>query len=203
MTTKAVWYHKRANLDPELVSRITKELQDAIPIIYPEFAFNKYLVRGNFHDKIDQDLFKELLPSMAVALKQIGIYDMWHRTGLVSATSYQPVKIHRDDIEGSVNPKTIALNFPIYNCEESITSFYEIKEGVEIIETQEREISSGKPWTKIADSCLEEVDSVVISEPTWLRVNKYHGVKLKMEKTTRIAASLRFRPEPLDYVDSL
>jgi hypothetical protein len=199
MNTILSWYHKRANISTIQAQQITKEFQEALPIVYPEFKLeNNYLTKGTFHDKIDNDLLRELIPTLSVVLKDMGIYHLWEKTALVAATPNQPVTIHRD---GTPNFKRlIALNFPIHNCEDSVTSFYEVKEGVERIE--ELVPNKGTPYTKLIlnKDDLVKVDSVIVDQPTWLRVNALHEV---LTNKNRIAASVRFKPEPVDYLNSL
>ena len=201
MTTIPSWYHKKANIDALVSQQITKEFQEALPIVYPEFKIeNNYLSKGTFHDKIDNDLLRELVPTLSIVLKDMGIYHLWEKTALVAATPKQPVSIHRD---GTLNfRRLIALNFPVYNCEDSITSFYEVKEGVDHAESLV--LNNGTPYTKMninKDDAIE-VDTLILSEPTWIRVNVLHSVRMTSQKT-RIAASIRFKPEPLEYLNSL
>jgi hypothetical protein len=201
MTTIPSWYYKRAAIHPDVTLQITKELQSALPIVYPEFDLeNKNLIKGTFHDKIDNNLLRELVPSLSIYLKELGIYDIWEKTALIAATPNRSVPIHRD---GTPNFKRLfALNFPIYNCEDSITTFYEVKDGIDKVE--QLVPNNGTPYTKfdINVDDIIKVDSVIVSEPTWLRVNVLHSVSMTSDKN-RIVASLRFKPEPMDYLNSL
>ena len=201
MTIIPTWYHKRADINLAMSQQITTELQAALPIVYPEFNLEtSYLSKGTFHDKIDNNLLRELVPTLSIVLKDMGIYHLWEKTALVAATPNQPVSIHRD---GTLNfRRLIALNFPIYNCEDSITSFYEVREGVELQEVLMP--NNGTTYTKmnINKDDAVEVDTVIISEPTWIRVNVLHSVRMTSQKT-RIVASIRFKPEPLEYLNNL
>jgi len=201
MTTIPSWYHKRADIDLAMSHQITTELQAALPIVYPEFDLNnKGLIKGTFHDKIDNNLLRELVPALSTYLKELGIYDIWEKTALIAATPNRSVPVHRD---GTPNFKRLfALNFPIYNCEDSITSFYEVKDGVEKVEKLIP--NNGTPYTKfdIDTDDIIKVDSVIVSEPTWLRVSALHSVSMTSDKN-RIVASLRFKPEPLDYLNRI
>jgi hypothetical protein len=181
--------------------QITTELQAALPIVYPEFDLNnKGLIKGTFHDKIDNNLLRELVPTLSTYLKELGIYDIWEKTALIAATPSRSVPVHRD---GTPNFKRLfALNFPIYNCEDSLTSFYEVKDGIEKVEKLIP--NNGTPYTKfdIDTDDIIKVDSVIVSEPTWLRVSALHSVSMTSDKN-RIVASLRFKPEPLDYLNRI
>ena len=48
MNTIPSWYHKRANISTVLAQQITKEFQEALPVVYPEFKLenkqNKKLI---------------------------------------------------------------------------------------------------------------------------------------------------------------
>jgi hypothetical protein len=201
MTTIPTWYHKRADIDLAMSHQITTELQAALPIVYPEFDLNnKGLIKGTFHDKIDNNLLRELVPTLSTYLKELGIYDIWEKTALIAATPSRSVPVHRD---GTPNFKRLfALNFPIYNCEDSLTSFYEVKDGIEKVEKLIP--NNGTPYTKfdINTDDIIKVDSVIVSKPTWLRVNALHSVSMTSDKN-RIVASLRFKPEPLDYLNRI
>jgi len=201
MTTIPTWYHKRADIDLAMSHQITTELQAALPIVYPEFDLNnKGLIKGTFHDKIDNNLLRELVPTLSTYLKELGIYDIWEKTALIAATPSRSVPVHRD---GTPNFKRLfALNFPIYNCEDSLTSFYEVKDGIEKVEKLIP--NNGTPYTKfdIDTDDIIKVDSVIVSEPTWLRVSALHSVSMTSDKN-RIVASLRFKPEPLDYLNRI
>jgi len=201
MTTIPTWYHKRADIDLAMSHQITTELQAALPIVYPEFDLNnKGLIKGTFHDKIDNNLLRELVPTLSTYLKELGIYDIWEKTALIAATPSRSVPVHRD---GTPNFKRLfALNFPIYNCEDSLTSFYEVKDGIEKVEKLIP--NNGTPYTKfdIDTDDIIKVDSVIVSKPTWLRVSALHSVSMTSDKN-RIVASLRFKPEPLDYLNRI
>jgi hypothetical protein len=201
MTTIPTWYHKRADIDLAMSHQITTELQAALPIVYPEFDLNnKGLIKGTFHDKIDNNLLRELVPTLSTYLKELGIYDIWEKTALIAATPSRSVPVHRD---GTPNFKRLfALNFPIYNCEDSLTSFYEVKDGIEKVEKLIP--NNGTPYTKfdINTDDIIKVDSVIVSKPTWLRVSALHSVSMTSDKN-RIVASLRFKPEPLDYLNRI
>jgi hypothetical protein len=197
MTTIPTWYYKRANLP--LSDQIIKEFQDALPILLKSLGHRE----RNYNQLSNIDLVKELVPSLSITLKEMNLYDKWHRVSLVGAWPSMPLPIHRDG--SSTKIREYALNFPIYGCEYSETSFYEQKKeysDLGDINHQRVNLSGAvflEPNSQM-EKQLEKVDSVIVSEPTWLKTGAYHSVT---STKARMAASVRFEPEPFDYLNTL
>lgn len=197
MTTIPTWYYKRANLP--MGNQIIKEFQDALPALLQSLGHKE----RTYNQLPDINLVKELVPSLSIALKEMNLYNVWHRVSLVAAWPYRPLPVHRDGSATKI--REYALNFPIYGCEYSETSFYEQKKeysNLPDIIHQRVNLSGAvflEPNSKI-EKQLEKVDSVIVSEPTWLKTGAYHSVS---STKPRMAASVRFEPEPFDYLNSL
>lgn len=82
------------------------------------------------------------------------------------------------------------LNIPILNCEYSETKFYDVSKWKTCRNMLGHDVPVALEYV--------EVDSVKITEPTLLRVNKPHKVILNKElDTPRITLSLYFDRDPL------
>jgi hypothetical protein len=189
------WFHKSANLKYEV--EITKEFQNALHILYPEFDLTADI--SHFKAGVKMDEVKKLMPLLSSILKEEGLYDTWIATSFISASPGSQINPHIDAPPSpTFHGRTFALNWPVFNCETSITSFYNIIDDKNIIDRPIKYDPNGSHYRVMKYPELEFADSVILSKPTWLRVDQPHDVKV-FGNSTRLAASLRFTPEPFDY----
>ena len=192
-----VWYFKFANLN--LAAEITKEFQKSLPIVYPEFDI---LTSQSTYKQTPNNIVKDAMPLLSKVLKDEGLYDTWTSTSFIVTHSGALYRPHIDKPATETTPaRVFALNWPIYNCDTSVTSFYKVpstinKQKVHIIPNVGERLAY---FTNMSETILELVDSLTINQPTWLRVDIPHGVRVT-SKNTRLIASLRFTPEPYKYL---
>lgn len=190
------WYHKPANL--KYAEEITTEFREALPLLYPEFDLGT--ARAFFKAGVNNQLVKQLMPTLSAILKEEGLFDTWTSTSFVSAHPEMPINPHIDaPPSATFAGRTFALNWPVYDCDQSRTSFFKMPEGFDLAKHEVLSVNNnGSRYVTLKEVDLELVDSFVLSEPTWLRVDVPHDVQV-FGSSTRLSATLRFTPEPFEY----
>jgi hypothetical protein len=91
------------------------------------------------------------------------------------------------DVMPSPNQK-VAINWPVFNCEETFTCFYEEKENAN---PQLVKLSNGLPYKKYSYEDVIEMHRIKINRPVALRYDVLHAV-VNETKNVRITTSFRF-----------
>ena len=104
--------------------------------------------------------------------------------------------IHNDG--SSEYPKFLALNLPILNCENTLMSWWD---DVEIVQINPNDIPShtqkyGSYIEHFVSKSGTSFDSVELNSPSLVRINYPHNVS-NTNNQFRIIFSIRFNPEPI------
>jgi hypothetical protein len=105
------------------------------------------------------------------------------------ATSETSGVIHID-----TGPETSRINFPVINCENTVTNFYK-NEGDVII----KHLPNGKSYTYIDPNKCVLIDSYCLTQPTVIRVDIPHQVNVSNPKLLRVVCTVFFK-ENIDYL---
>lgn len=99
--------------------------------------------------------------------------------------------------DGSLVEKSyLAINFPIKNCLDTVTKFYEPK-GKLVKPT--RHVENGVHYLIYPDQEWREIEEYVLDRPVLLNTNVHHAV-INHTKDVRISLSVRFRTDPWHLV---
>ena len=192
-STTPDWLYHRAKLNVDQLPVIQKELLKL-------FLFTKKDVlvtyTSTFVEIGYQQLMQDTCPTLMQELKHLEIYDRFFVISFISVEATQEFPPH---VDVGVN---IALNIPLINCEGTYTVWYDGQlknKGLPdyAIGSEIAKIS------RVADPrSVKEIDRCDASIPHWINVNILHRPETHHEKL-RVAASVRFNPEPLDSAGNL
>lgn len=110
---------------------------------------------------------------------------------IIIATSSDQV-IHVDYLKTDI---TLAMNFPVYGCEDAYTSFYENKGVLTLQHTPKTNL----PYYDYFDPDPREVDRFVLDGPTILRITEPHAVHNRGSEN-RVCMSFRFSRDPWELI---
>lgn len=143
--------------------------------------------RGKFVNDIGLEGAYEAIPELKDLLQQHGLSDLV--TMLIIRT--QPSSIARNyphtDVMLSPDMK-VAVNWPIFNCDETFTTFYEAKPGVVPVLSQ---LSNGLPYNKYQYEDVIETHRMTLNVPTAIRYDVLHAI-VNDTPNIRMTASFRF-----------
>jgi hypothetical protein len=182
------WLHHEPSLNSELLPAIQKELLKL-------FVQTKKDTLVPYTSTAVEISHKELMCNTCTTLMQefrrLGIYDNFWLITFISVDSNREFPPH---VDVGVD---IALNIPLINCEGTYTVWYDgkIKDqslpdyaiGTSVVE-----------MARVADPrTVTEIGRCDSSIPHWINVNMLHRPETHHNQL-RVAASIRFNPEPLD-----
>jgi hypothetical protein len=187
-STTPDWLHHEPSLNSELLPAIQKELLKL-------FVQTKKDTLVPYTSTAVEISHKELMCNTCTTLMQefrrLGIYDNFWLITFISVDSNREFPPH---VDVGVD---IALNIPLINCEGTYTVWYDgkIKDqslpdyaiGTSVVE-----------MARVADPrTVTEIGRCDSSIPHWINVNMLHRPETHHNQL-RVAASIRFNPEPLD-----
>ena len=115
--------------------------------------------------------------------------------GFISVDASKEFPPHVDD-------RVVGLNFPLLNCDDTYTVWYDAK----ILDQPFPDYVIGSELisrARITDKKhAVEIDRIEANQPLWIRTNVTHRPETHHDKF-RLAASIRFNPEPVDENDNL
>jgi hypothetical protein len=85
---------------------------------------------------------------------------------------------------------SLALNIPLYNCEESITTLWKSEYDPPVQYT-----SNGQPYRFFEPSKCKKISEFTLTKPILFRTDVPHSVNNKSDKVRR-AISIRFKEDP-------
>ena len=141
--------------------------------------------RGFFHydfDKFKNDcpLFIDWANNKSLEIRVVAI---------IKTLSTIPQEIHRDFIPAAPG-NTYALNLNLYNCVETYTRMFKLKDNIELPPVSYG--PNGKPFFSYSENNCVEVTRYTLEKPVILNVAQIHQVVNNTEKT-RISVSFRFK----------
>lgn len=183
------WLYQRANLNLDVLPEIKKELLQIF-----EFSKQSCLVpyTSTFMG-LNADQVKNC-PMLFQELDRLKLKETFEFLAFISVVSDQEFPAHVDGGDGD-----IGLNIPLLNCSGTYTVWYngnikvagkkfpEHVIGAQIVENARPGDPEG----------LVEIDRIEADIPYWINVNVLH-CPVTTHNNFRVAASLRFAPDPLD-----
>jgi hypothetical protein len=178
------WLYHPANLDDNLLPQIQKELKKF-------FLSNKNQSLVPMTSTYIEYYDIKTCPTLIQQLEQWDLYTKFWGLAFISVDS---TKIFPPHVDADVD---CALNIPVFNCEGTYTVWYD---GV-ITDNELPDYAKGikiAEISRIADpKTVKEIGRCDSSIPHWLNINVLHRPETTHDQF-RVAASLRFNPEPLD-----
>jgi hypothetical protein len=126
------------------------------------------------------------LPSLAGYFSSNGLIPKVACLIIIEASTDQV--IHVDYLKDEI---TLAMNFPLCNCEYAYTSFYE-NNGILTVQYTPR---TNLPYYSYFDPDPREIDRFVLDGPTILNIRVPHAVH-NPGKSNRVCMSFRFSSDP-------
>jgi hypothetical protein len=178
------WLYHPANLDDNLLPQIQKELKKF-------FLSNKNQSLVPMTSTYIEYYDIKTCPTLIQQLEQWDLYTKFWGLAFISVDS---TKIFPPHVDADVD---CALNIPVFNCEGTYTVWYD---GV----ITDNELPDSAKGIKIAEisriadpKTVKEIGRCDSSIPHWLNINVLHRPETTHDQF-RVAASLRFNPEPLN-----
>ena len=146
----------------------------------------------------------QLSDQIFTRLVDVNIPNILNQEVFMAALVYAPAHTnpkwaHKDTL--GFDPKNIelnryALNIPLINCDNSLTTFYNDK----------KELIMEWPWnnakrthTKRIHTKVDAIDSYVLNQPIFFNTQVFHAVE-NFNDSPRYAISLRFKKNPLHWI---
>jgi hypothetical protein len=149
---------------------------------------------------VSHDDLRKNCPNIIKLIQSWDLEDRMAEDALILVKPNKKYAIHRDFARWKA--RNIALNFPVANCEDSYTAFYEA-------EILPKETMSGTLGENVYVSHALAVNNETAREigrcdstiPHWINVYVPHAPVVNHDRV-RIALSIRFQPELFDYIAS-
>jgi hypothetical protein len=189
------WLYQTPNLDEDALPAIHKELlklslQTKDNLVSYTSTFTCY-----GHDQEERQKMMAECPTLKEELQRLQLLSRFHFVGFVSVDAQKEFPPHIDTLD-------VGLNIPLYNCDETYTVWYDAK----ILNQPFPDYVIGTPLVKMArivdKKNAVEIGRVEANRPWWLNTNVAHRPETHHDKL-RLAASIRFYPEPLDEYGNL
>jgi hypothetical protein len=165
-----------------------KEIQtEMLPIIFkhiPDFA----LAAPNFYHIFPKDI-APYAPNYVKCLKDIGVYDNWYVSAVVTTNRGITAPIHIDD--RNWKRQCYGLNIPIVNCEGTYTVFYDSETNEPIFEKGDNRDTA---YAQTRNTLATEIGRWDMSKPAWINVSIPHQA-VSTHMKPRAIISARFEPE--------
>lgn len=146
-----------------------------------------FIEKGTFFNPVGAARVYDAIPSLKTLFERHGLHD-FHSMAVIRVlpATVAPNYPHTD-VMPSPNQK-VAINWPVFNCEETFTCFYEEKENAN---PQLVKLSNGLPYKKYSYEDVIEMHRIKINRPVALRYDVLHAV-VNETKNVRITTSFRF-----------
>jgi len=147
-----------------------------------------FVTKGTFFNPVDIEEVYEAIPNLRYLFKKRNLTDCYS----LAVIRALPVLIAPNFPHTDIMPEPyqkIAINWPVYNCENTYTTFYEKKEGAtpEVIK-----LPNGLPYSRYKFEDVVETHRIKLNEPVALRFDILHAV-INDTDIVRVTASFRFR----------
>ena len=190
------WLYQSAALDHDVLPTIQKELIKQMlhtksRLLVP--FTSTFACVGQ--DKGDRQRILAACPTFEQELLRLKLLDNFYFVGFVSVDASKEFPPH-------VDSRDVGLNIPLYNCDNTYTVWYDAK----ILNQPFPDHVIGTLHVKVArivdKKNAVEIDRVESNRPLWINTNVAHRPETHHDKL-RLAASIRFYPEPLDEYGNL
>jgi len=149
-----------------------------------------FIEKGTFFNPVGAARVYSAIPLLRDLFERYGLYDFYSMAVIrVLPASVAPNFPHTD-IMPSPDQK-IAINWPVFNCEDTYTCFYEEKATAN---PQLVTLSNGLPYKKYSYDDVIETHRIKINKPIVFRYDVLHAVVNETNKM-RITVSFRFETD--------
>lgn len=185
------WLYQSPALDDNVLPEIQKELiklavHNKANLLVPYSSTFAVYGMGQVQRK---NIF-DWCPTLIQELQRLELLDNFYWIGFVSVDSSKEFPPHIDTLD-------VGLNIPLYNCDNTYTVWYDAK----ILDQSFPDHVIGTPLVKNArivdKKNAVEIGRVEANRPLWLNTNVAHRPETHHDKL-RMAASIRFHPEPIN-----
>ena len=185
------WLYQTPALDDDALPTIQKELiklslHTKANLLVPYSS--TFACYG--HDDEDKQKIMAMCPTLKQELLRLKLLDIFYFIGFVSVDSSKEFPPHIDTLD-------VGLNIPLYACDNTYTVWYDAK----ILDQGFPDHVVGTMHVKAArivdKKNAVEIGRVEANRPLWLNTNVAHRPETHHDKL-RMAASIRFYPEPIN-----
>lgn len=152
-------------------------------------------------------------PTLVKIIKNLGLYDVWQPGPIITTGPYRAIPIHMDynfshqwtadeftdkvknaceeyDILKYDNIRRETILFPILNCENSVSYFYELKQGktTKLLQTHQGLYYHIAEYTDV-----EEKSNFILQQPVVFNITKLHTA-VNFSNKFRVTLNVRFLP---------
>ena len=127
------------------------------------------------------------IPSLQKLLEKYSLNDLRSVAIIKALPSHVAQNYPHVDVTPS-SDHNIALNWPVFNCEETFTCFYKPKPGAQ---PELLQLRNGLNYSRYQFDMVEETHRIKIQKPVALRVDMLHSV-INDTQDVRVSASFRF-----------
>ena len=150
--------------------------------------------RSSFLTKFDTSTIHKAIPELSDLFAQYGLDDILY-VCIIRAKRGIPVYPHRDVLpleQQLTGPKrVVAVNWPIFNCNNTFTAFYNEKPNIKNTSDGAKLLGSGIDYFKYDLDQITETHRIKIEAPTAFRFDRIHAV-INDTDQDRLTASFRF-----------
>ena len=146
---------------------------------------------GTFFNPFKAEEVLKWVPEITSVLRVLDITD-FYSVAIIRAlpSSIAPNFPHTDIMP--LPDQQVALNWPVYNCKDTYTTFYELKPDQK---PEHNKLINNMPYERVTYDQVVETHRIKIDRPTLIRYDVLHAVVNKTN-SVRITASLRFKTNP-------
>jgi len=198
--------HKFKSSTPDWLYQTPALDNDALPLIQTELLKLSSETKNNLVPYSSTFAVYGLLPKekkhivdqcpvLIQELHRLKLLDSFSWIGFASVHTSKYFPPHVDTVD-------VGLNIPLYNCDNTYTVWYD----AEILNQPLPDYVIGTAqvfYAKVVDQTnAVEIGRVESNQPWWVNTNVAHRPETRHDKL-RMAASIRFSPEPLDKHNNL
>jgi hypothetical protein len=196
LKSTADWLYQSPALDNDALPALQKELiklylhikdRSFVPLTSTFFSYGP--------SPTERKHVFDSCPVLEQELLRLKLLDKFFFVAFVSVDTSKEFPPHVDD-------RVVGLNIPLLNCDDTYTVWYDAK----ILDQPFPDYVIGSEYVsraRITDKKhAVEIGRTEANRPLWIRTNVTHRPETHHDKF-RLAASVRFHPEPVDENDNL
>lgn len=150
--------------------------------------------KGTFFNPVGAARLYDAAPEFETLFKKYNLEDFTGVAIIRALPASVAPNFPHTDIMPSPDQK-IAINWPVFNCEETYTCFYQAKQDAK---PHVEKLPNGLPYSKYSYEDVVETHRIKIDRPVAIRYDILHAVENKTNKT-RITASFRFKSNHWEF----
>jgi hypothetical protein len=189
------WLYQTPALDANALPLIQKELLKLSLVTKDNLVpYSSTFVIYGMHPEQRKNIF-DRCPVLIQELLRLKLLGSLSYIGLISVDANKEFPPHIDTLD-------VGLNIPLYNCDNTYTVWYD----AEILDQPLPDYAIGSSFVETArivdPKNAVEIGRVEANQPWWINTNIPHRPETHHDQL-RLAASIRFLPEPLDEYGNL